>query len=311
LKCPNFQVDDKVRLSKVILFHKRSTYQLQAIEHRDKRFIQLLEQEHVAIQRVKQAHTEHTDTLDKLAQHLKEKQINYSTKARSSLANKVSDFDMLIAVGGDGTFLDASHYLDEVLILGVNSALSSSFGHFCLANENTFASILNQIESGAISPVKLMRLTATLNGKTLPYYALNEILVAHKNPAATSRYILSVGNKVEEQLSSGIWISTSSGSTGSMRAAGGKVLPIASRQFQYLVREPCIRPAATKQLLAGLLKEDGQIKLISQMRQGTIFIDGQHIEFPFSIGDEVIIKAARADLNAFVDAQVNKRFGLP
>ncbi len=297
-----------MRLSKVILFHKRSTYQLQAMEYRDPRFIQLLEQEHVAVGRVRKAHSEHVKAIESLTRELKKRNISYTVKARSSLNHKIEDIDLVIAVGGDGTFLDASHYLDNVPILGVNSSLSSSFGHFCLANEDTFASILDQIEADTIRPVDLMRLTIIANGKTLPHYALNEVLVAHKNPAATSRYIVCVGDKQEEQLSSGLWIATASGSTGSLRAAGGKVLPITSQQFQYLVREPCIRPGQTSQLLSGLLNQSDEIKLLSQTRLGRVFIDGQHIEYHFAIGDELIIKPAAQYLHAFVDQHVNTRF---
>jgi len=297
-----------VRLSKVILFHKRSTYELRAIEFRDSRFIELLEQEHMAVRLVKKSHSEHTTTLERLSQELKKRKISFTSQVRSSLTRKIEDIDLLIAVGGDGTFLDASHYLDKVPILGVNSALSTSFGHFCLGNENNFGSMIDKIESETLSSFNLMRLVVILNGKPLPFYALNEVLIAHKNPAATSRYIIAKNNDNEEQLSSGVWISTAAGSTGSMRAVGGQVLPITSRQFQYYVREPCIRPGDKKQLQQGLLEEGESIKFISQMRQGTIFIDGQHIEYPFTGGDEVIIKANGIDLRAFVDPEINNRF---
>jgi len=304
----SFQDDARVQLSKVILFHKRSTYELRAIEFRDSRFIQLLEQEHMAVRSVKKSHSEHTSTLEKLSQELKARKISFKTITRSSLNHKIENIDLLISVGGDGTFLDASHYLDTVPILGVNSALSTSFGHFCLTNENTFGCVIDNIESQKLPMVNLMRLTVFLNGQALPFLALNEVLIAHKNPAATSRYIISTKSHQEEHLSSGIWIATAAGSTGSLRAAGAQVLPITSRQFQFFVREPCIRPGDKKQLLRGTLDEGEEIKFISQMRQGTIFVDGQHIEYPFTVGDEVVLKASNVDLHAFVDPQVNKRF---
>ena len=297
-----------MQLSKVILFHKRSTYQLRAIEFRDARFIELLDQEHRTVSLVKKSHSEHTATLDKLSQELKERKISFKTLARSSLSTKIEDIDLLIAVGGDGTFLDASHYLDTIPILGVNSALSTSFGHFCLANENNFGTILDQIEAQKLAPSNLMRLAIYVNGKPLPFFALNEVLIAHKNPAATSRYIISSNGHEEYQLSSGVWIAPAAGSTGSIKAAGGQVLPITSRQFQYYVREPCLRPGEKKQLLSGLLTESEEISFISQMRQGTIFIDGQHIEYSFATGDQVTIKPCPVNLRAYVDPEINKRF---
>src|SRR6202044_3416558 len=128
--------------NKVLLFHKRSTYQLQAVEFRDQRFIKLLEQEHQAVNRVQKAHYEHLNTLESLTEELKSRKIKVDTKARSTLGHKIKNVDLVISVGGDGTFLDASHYLEGVPILGVNSATSSSFGHFCIANKNNVASVL-------------------------------------------------------------------------------------------------------------------------------------------------------------------------
>lgn len=297
-----------MRLKKVLLFHKRSTYQLQALEYRDKRFIQLLEDEHRSVKRVKKAHTEHLSTLEVLAAELEKRNIEIETKARSTLDNKIQEIDLLISVGGDGTFLDASHYLDNVPILGVNSATSSSVGHFCLANEKNIGQILDQIGSGEISPHNLVRLEASLNGKVLPQLSLNEILVGHKNPAGTSRYIIEIDGYEEEQLSSGVWIGTPAGSTGAINAAGGMIVPITNREMQYIVREPYFRHGRTNELIRGIVPESEHIKFCSQMRTGAIFVDGQHIEYPFRIGDELIVRISTKDLHAFVDKNVNEQF---
>jgi NAD+ kinase len=297
-----------VRLSKVLLFHKRSTYQLQAVEYRDKRFIQLLKDEHEAVKRVEKAHTEHLNTLERLTTELKARNITVETKARSTLDTNIKDIDLLISVGGDGTFLDASQYLKKIPILGVNSAMSSSVGHFCLANETNMGHVLDQIMQDKVKPIELIRLEAILNGKVLPQCALNEILVAHKSPAGTSRYILNIDGHSEEQLSSGVWIGSPAGSTGALQAAGGLVMPITAREFQYVVREPYFRHGRPNHLIKGQLHNLSEVKMVSQMRTGAIFIDGQHLEYPFGIGDELIIKVSTNSLNAFIEPNINERF---
>ena len=295
-------------LKKVLLFHKRSTYQLQAVEFRDQRFIQLLAQENEAVKRVEKAHFEHQNTLENLVKELEKRNIQVEIKARSALDHKIDDIDLLISVGGDGTFLDASHYLEDAPILGVNSATSSSFGHLCLANDNNISSILDQIKIDVLKPIELLRLEVILNGAPLPQYALNDILVTHQNPAGTSRYLISINGHIEEQLSSGVWIGGPAGSTGALRAAGGSILPVDARKFQYNVRELYLRPGQQKHLLKDVLDEKTEIKMVSQMRTGAIYIDGQHIEYPFKLGDELIIKVAKANLHAFVDRKINERF---
>ena len=49
-----------------------------------------------------------------------------------------SDADLVVAVGGDGTLLAASHNVVDVPILGVNSAPGHSVGFFCAAKRPTF-----------------------------------------------------------------------------------------------------------------------------------------------------------------------------
>ncbi len=297
-----------MNLKKVILLHKKSTFQLQAVEHRESRFVKLLDENHEAVTRVKAAHSEHIGTLAKLEKELKSRKIEYKVIARSQLAEAMAGIDLIISVGGDGTFLDASHYTDRIPLLGVNSAQSSSFGHFCYANEDNFTEVVDKIVSDEVLPVKLMRLALRINGQSLSKLALNEILIAHSSPAATSRYILTVGDIKEEQRSSGIWIGTAAGSTGSLRSAGGNVFPITDDHYQLIVREPCMRPKESFRLIKETLSQNQSVKLISQMRTGAIFVDGQHINYQFYLGDELLIKPSEKFLNAFVSKNVNNMF---
>jgi NAD+ kinase len=297
-----------LKLRKVLILHKKSTFQIQAIEHRESRFIRLLEEQSEVTSRVKLAHDEHVRTLSHLESELAKRNIEFQSIARAELKARVEDVDMMIAVGGDGTFLDASHSLEEIPLLGVNSSSSSSFGHFCLANDSNLSAVLDGIESGSIQPSTLLRLELNLNGSPLPELVLNEVLIAHSNPAATCRYFIGVDDTAEEQRSSGIWIGTASGSTGSLRSAGGTVMNITADNYQYLVREPCIRPKQKFQLLRGMLSRNQQLCITSQMRTGVIYIDGQHIDYQFGLGDELIVKASETGLKSFIEPNVNDIF---
>jgi len=76
-----------------------------------------------------------------------------------------------------------------------------------MANKDTFAATLDAIESGQLSLWKSF-VWSLYNGEPIPELVLNEVLIAHSNPAATSRYIIEVDDMKEEQRSSGLWIST-------------------------------------------------------------------------------------------------------
>lgn len=297
-----------MNLKNVLLLHKKTTYQIQAEEYKDERFLKLLADDHESIKRVRLAHEEHLATIEVLETELSKRGIKFKSIARSDLHGTVADVDLMISAGGDGTFLDASHFVDSVPLLGVNSSSSSSFGHFCRANKDSFATVIDRIIDGSMSAEKVLRLELVLNGKVLPEKVLNEVLVAHSNPAATSRYFIEINGHKEEQRSSGIWISTPAGSTGSLRSAGGIVQRIVDNRYQFRIREACIKPGENWKHVAGFVDREEPMTLVSLMRTGTLFIDGAHIMHHFALGDEVIVRASKHDLIAFVDPDVNNIF---
>jgi NAD+ kinase len=297
-----------VKLRKVLIVPKKSTYQIQAVEHKEANFLKLLEEGHSSVTKVKLAHEEHMETLQHLLTALDQRGVEHREVVRAELEGRIKGVDMVISVGGDGTFLDASHHVDSLPLLGINSSRSSSFGHFCLASLKNIEKVLDDIENDNIKTIKLLRLELLLNGKVLPDLVLNEVLIAHSNPAATSRFIVHLRGISEEQKSSGIWVSTPCGSTGSMRSAGGTVLPINDQRYQFIVREACMRPNEKWQLTRGILERNEEMRFVSQTRTGTLFIDGQHIEHHFGLGDELIIRASEHDLNAYANADVNDIF---
>lgn len=297
-----------MKLGKVLVVHKKSTYQIQAEEHKESRFLQLIESGSEVVSRVRLAHEEHMETLACVESELARLSIDYISLPRSQVEGLVEDVDLMISVGGDGTFLDASHSLRSVPILGVNSSTSSSFGHFCRANKSNFQDCIESIIDERIAPIDILRLELSIDGILIQELALNEVLIAHSSPAATSRYFLEVGGITEEQRSSGLWVSTPAGSTGSMRSAGGSVSPIGSRHYEYLVREPYMRPGENFKLRNDLVPDTNGMKVKSQMRTGEIYIDGPHIIYPLSLGEELLIKASDYNLRAFIKEDVNDIF---
>lgn len=297
-----------MKLKKILVVHKKSTYQIQAEEHKESRFLKLIEEGNEVVNRVRLAHEEHVDTLARIEDELSNRGIDFVSLSRSQVADTVEDVDLVISVGGDGTFLDASHALKDVPVLGVNSSRSSSFGHFCMANRENFSSIVDQIETGMIEPLKVLRLALEINGEPVKELVLNEVLVAHSSPAATSRFLIDVGGHREEQRSSGLWVSTPAGSTGSLRSAGGQIMEIPERQYQYKVREACMRPNQSWRLLEGMLDENEPMRIVSQMRTGEVYIDGPHIIYTLSLGDELLIKPSPHNLLAFIHSNVNDVF---
>lgn len=108
-----------------------------------------------------------------------------------------------------------------------------------------------------------------------------------------------------------MYISPPSGSTAVNRSAGGKILPITQRQFQYLVREPGMRPDETWKLLGGILSPRSEVRVISQMTDGRLYVDGKYgFIHEFLRGDELIVRLHPHDVKAYIDPNINKRYQL-
>ncbi len=208
--------------------------------------------------------------------------------------------DLVLSVGGDGTFLAVSHYVADGAILGVNSAPRDSVGHFCAARRTDVGRFLDAILEGRLRPVRLLRLQLELNGRRVPFPVLNDLLVVHRCAASTTRYRLRVGARSEEHRSSGIWISTPAGSSAGIRSAGGRLMPTGSRRFQYRVRELYREPGRSYRLAAGFVDGDEALVVTSAMSEGRIFLDGSRREIALPFGATARVTRSPDDLRLFV-----------
>lgn len=278
-------------MKKVLLLYKKTVFSI----YRERKIIGTSEPSSHLLKsqliRLKKADQEHTNTLNFVKDVLKK--YNITAKAYYREAHVPFDeFDTIITVGGDGTFLKAAASAKNQTIIGVNSSLSFSVGRLCVANIKNFDQILTRMQAGEFQLKKLQRLSLTING-IKKADVLNDVLIAHLNPAVLSRYVLKINGTVEEQRSSGIWVSTAIGSSGAIRSAGGRVLEPYSSEMQYLPRELYEGLNGTYRLKGGVLDHTKSIKVYSLMPQGNIYIDGTNRIFPFTYGQELKISISK------------------
>jgi NAD+ kinase len=211
---------------------------------------------------------------------------------RDAFTGPADDDDLVVTAGGDGTVLHTSHYIvNSVPLLGVNTDPERSVGYFCATDSNGLEGVLRVFEAGGLPRFKLHRLKLEVDGSEVGRPALNDVLVANVNPAATSQYLLIAGPRRERQKSSGIWISTPAGSTAGIRSAGGAVLPLRGAMLQYLVREPVMVPGSHYELLRGVRALSEGIEVISLMPNGCGYIDGPHEMVRLELGSRLRISA--------------------
>ncbi|KFK42232.1 hypothetical protein AALP_AA2G228900 [Arabis alpina] len=264
----------------------------------------------------------HKNAINYCKEVLNKKPVEWKPISRNDLSHPIDDVDMVITVGGDGTLLHASHFIDDsVPVLGVNSdptqaheveQLSDQFdasrstGHLCAATVENFEQVLDDILLGKVVPSKVSRISVKLNSEPLPSHAFNDILIAHPCPAAVSRFSFKIKNKDGETnpktvncRSSGLRVCTAAGSTAAMLSAGGFIMPMLSRDLQFMVREP-ISPGPTSTQMHSAFKGEQSMDVNWYLDRGTIYIDGCQVRYNVQLGDTIEISSDAPVLNVFL-----------
>lgn len=285
---------------KICLVHKRSLYQKYILEEERQDLQNLYDDKHLSTQSLKKAHDEHSKSVELIKKTLEKHKSDFSIEHR----HEVSDFtgyDLVITVGGDGTFLRSSHYIDEQPIIGINSSRNHSVGALCSIHAKDFPEKFSKILAGDFHCKLLPRMKIHINDEPVRDEAINDVLFTNHNPAATSRYFIRLGRKMEEHKSSGVWISTQTGSTAAIQAAGGmRMAPHFDKHLQYLVREPYQGLYNPYQFSRGFIEPGKSLKIVSKMLHSQIFIDGPTTFYNLNYGDEVAFSLSKRRLKVIV-----------
>lgn len=193
-------------------------------------------------------------------------------------------FDLVVVVGGDGTFLAASHAIGEQPVLGVNSDPESSLALFSCCDRRTFGDAFDAARAGRLPRTFLNRMRVAIGGRPLPFPATNDVLYTHRNPACMTRYTLEVNGCRESQTSSGLWVCTAGGSTAGSMSAGGAIMPIRSREIGYVVREPYSFRGRYR-LLRGRAKR--KVVVTASLSGTALWVDGMRTPFEVTAGEIV------------------------
>ncbi len=244
---------------------------------------------------LKELHDKHFCMVERAISFLRREGMEVAPVKRAQL-KRIKNADLIITIGGDGTFLDTAHFVKDIPMWGINSTPTHSAGFLMSAAPQNFEKQWRMLVQRKLPILKLQRLQILINGRKLPELVLNDVLIAHANPAAVSRYELRVGDRKEEQKSSGLWISTAAGSTAATQSAGGKVLPLESKQIQFIARELYHGRNHRYRLAKGIVSPKTKIHAISQMHEAACYLDGPRVWYSIRYGDRVEVKSANRPL---------------
>jgi NAD kinase len=240
--------------------------------------------------------------------HAIKRQLNAFSDLRVQYVDRtfVSNFvfapsDLIVVVGQDGLVANTAKYVGSQPIIGVNPDPKRIDGVLVPTAVPNLKRAVEQVlsEKAAVREVTLAQVETNDGQKLL---AFNDLYIGARSHVS-ARYSLEFGGRSEQQSSSGIIVSTGAGSTGWLSSVFNMVASV--EQFMgvkqttrrmpmrwddpslmFVVREPFISRHSSAQIVAGLLRDHGTLKIESRMStEGAIFSDGIESDFiPFNAG---------------------------
>ncbi len=204
--------------------------------------------------------------------------------------------DVVVTLGQDGLVANVAKYLDGQPLMAVNPDPATIEGVLLPISVAGFPAALRRVLTEAAETQSVTMAEARLSdGQVIR--AVNDIFVGSASHSS-ARYRVQIGDRGEEQSSSGLIVSTGVGSTGWLRSiyAGaidisrqlnpGLVIPQPqplawdASQLVFNVREPWPSMASEANLVSGQLNAGHVLKLTSRMPSGgVIFGDGVQADY--------------------------------
>jgi NAD+ kinase len=199
--------------------------------------------------------------------------------------------DVLVVLGGDGTFLRAARAVAEVHvpIVGVNLG---KIGFLSKAEAHELEELLERIVEGRFRLEPRMALRGAIHGRDggaarRTFIALNDVVIARGSLARVVHLDVEIGpSHLATLIADGLIVASPTGSTGYSFSAGGPILDPLSRN---LIVTPI---AAYLSALGSVVVSPEQVVhcRIVQAHEALVAIDGRE-DFVLEVGDVVTVAA--------------------
>jgi NAD+ kinase len=207
------------------------------------------------------------------------------------LREELRTTDVLVVLGGDGTFLRAARAVAEVDVplLGVNLG---KVGFLSKAEAGDLETVLGQIVAGDFTIDERMVIEGRILrggriGQDERHIALNDIVIARGALARVCRLDVSIdGSHLATFIADGLVVASPTGSTGYSFSAGGPILDPVSRN---LVVTPI---AAYLSAIRSVVVSPRQVVRcqVVDAYEALVSVDGRE-DLPISVGDVVEVHA--------------------
>ena len=223
-----------------------------------------------------------------------------------SSSELLPDTDMLLSIGGDGTFLSASKLVADsgLPVVGVN------LGRLGFLSENRPEDVAEALLAGEYSVEDRTVLKAELLQSGEALCALNEVTVHRSGSAVLGVEVMVDGKRLPTYWADGLIVSTSAGSTAYSLSVGG---PIVLPQSKVLLISPIAPHNLNVRPL--VIPDSSEILLRMHSRDGKFIFTADNVTRELPDGSEVSVSMARFSLKRvrlnksdFINALTEKLF---
>jgi NAD+ kinase len=210
-----------------------------------------------------------------------------SLKIKQEIMNRINhnydekNPDFVVAIGGDGTIIKASHTYPNAIIFGIHSG---HLGYYANYSSNDIDILVDDINNGSFKVENVDLLSAefvTKSGNIVNDIALNEVTIV--SPLRTLMLDIYIDNSYLERFrGTGVCISTPTGSTAYNKSLHGSVVDTKLKIMQ-MTEIAGINSNAYRTLSSPLvLSSDRRIKLDlvdGHEKKNDVFITVDHISY--------------------------------
>ena len=245
---------------------------------------------------------------------LKSKQIEEKIKTGINGIYCEKNPDFVIAIGGDGTLLQAAHLYPSSTIFGIHTG---HLGFYCNYMEDDLDLLVNDINNNTFKIDEIEQLRCDIldyNDKVITNYALNEVTIVA--PTRTLRLDVEIsGEYLEFFRGTGFCISTPTGSTAYNKSLDGSVIDLKLKCMQLTeiagINSNAYRTLSSPLVLAG----DKKITL-NAIKPNDVFVTVDNLSYDIKdfkslnvYYDGRKIKMAYHNLESFLK-RINRTFSI-
>ena len=249
----------------------------------------------------------------------RELSLKLKEEVKTKLANNgfiynEEDYDIAIAIGGDGSFLhmvESASFNENVLYVGINAGTLGFAQEISVDNIDEFIANLKN-DSYKIDYIGIEEIKINTKESTSYFNALNEIVVRDKELNALTCDVKVDDSYLEKFIGDGLLVSTSFGSTAYNLSFGGAIVYNTFHTLQITPIAPLNNKAYRTLLNSVVIPDNKKITIIPEKSNLLITIDGENSYYNDVISVEIYssdkkIKCYR-DNNYDFCKKINEKF---